>query len=139
MSEIERSASLARDGLRYIREHPAAPLVVSAENTGRLGELDPEARAVLRVVVGSQALAKLSIAGFAVFALLAAAGALTARARATPRFVWLAPVLLWLSVIPFAVNFSRFRAPLDPWLILLAALAVAALLRSRIHGAPRRA
>jgi hypothetical protein len=28
--------------------------------------------------------------------------------------------------VPFAVNFDRFRAPLDPFLILLAALALTA-------------
>src|SRR4051794_1728985 len=129
MTEPQRSASLQEDGLRYIRAHPAAPLVVSLENTARLAELDPEARSVLRVVVGSKSLTRLSIAGFGVFALLALAGAFTARARAVPWPVWLIPLLLWASVAPFAVNFSRFRAPLDPWLVLLAALAVRAAVR----------
>jgi hypothetical protein len=35
-------------------------------------------------------------------------------------------VLLWAGTVPFAVNFDRFRAPLDPFLILLAALALTA-------------
>jgi 4-amino-4-deoxy-L-arabinose transferase-like glycosyltransferase len=133
MTEPERSDALTRDALRYIREHPAAPAVVALQNTGRLAELDPEARSVLRLVVGSKRLALVSIAGFGAFALLALAGALTARARAVPWPVWLAPLLLGVSVVLFAVNFSRFRAPLDPWLILLAALAVGALARTRLQ------
>jgi hypothetical protein len=61
-----------------------------------------------------------------VLALLALAGLLAPRTRAAPRWLWLVPVLLWASTVPFAVNFDRFRAPLDPFLILLAAVALTA-------------
>jgi 4-amino-4-deoxy-L-arabinose transferase-like glycosyltransferase len=135
MSEPERSASLARDGLRYIRAHPASPLVVSLENTARLAEADHEARSTLASVVGSRPLARASIAGFALFTALAVAGAFTRRARAAPRFVWLMPLLMWASVVPLAVNFSRFRAPLDPFAVLLAALALDAL-RAAVRRRP---
>ena len=104
-------------------------------NTARLLELDPGARPILGKEVGSAALGRISVAGFAVLALLALAGAFTRTARRAPYFVWLVPLVLWLGTVPFAVNFSRFRSPLDPFAVLLAALAVA----SAAEGIHRRA
>jgi 4-amino-4-deoxy-L-arabinose transferase-like glycosyltransferase len=133
--EPARSAALTRAGLRYIGRHPLSVAAASAWNTARLLELDPPARAILGKEVGSQPLGRLSVAGFAVIAVLALLGAATRRARRTPYFVWLVPLVLWLGTVPFAVNFSRFRAPLDPFAILLAALAVTAV----AQGVHRRA
>jgi hypothetical protein len=52
--------------------------------------------------------------------------------------VWLIPILFWLTTVPLVVNFSRFRAPIDPFLILLAATAVAAA-AERLAGIRGRA
>ena len=54
---------------------------------------------------------------------VAVAGALSAAARAAPRWLWLFPLLLWISVA-IAIGATRYRTPVDPFLILLAALAV---------------
>ena len=51
---------------------------------------------------------------------LAVAGALVAR---PPPWFWLFPLLLWLSVA-IAIGATRYRTPVDPFLILLAACAV---------------
>jgi hypothetical protein len=50
------------------------------------------------------------------------------------------PVLWWLSVVPINMETPRFREPLDPFLILLAAcaLATAAARVSGLRGAPVR-
>jgi 4-amino-4-deoxy-L-arabinose transferase-like glycosyltransferase len=125
--EPARSAALTRQGLRYIGAHPLAVPKAAVWNTARLLELDPAARPIIGKEVGSAALGRISVAGFAVLALLALAGAFTRAARRVPAFVWLVPVVLWLGTVPFAVNFSRFRSPLDPFVVLLAALAVVAL------------
>jgi 4-amino-4-deoxy-L-arabinose transferase-like glycosyltransferase len=125
-NEAQRSSELARVGLRYLRAHPVAVLEASAWNTARLLELDGGARPVTGAVVGSRALGNISVAGFAVLAVLALLGAFTRAARSAPRFVWLIPLLFWLTTVPLVVNFSRFRAPIDPFLILLAACAVSA-------------
>jgi hypothetical protein len=130
LDEAERSAALARDGWGYIRAHPAAPRVAALENGARLVELDPGGRTVLAQVVGSRALMHASVAGFVLCAGLALAGAFTHRARAAPQALWLMPLLLGGSVVALAVVFSRFRAPLDPFLVLLAALAVSRLRRT---------
>jgi 4-amino-4-deoxy-L-arabinose transferase-like glycosyltransferase len=135
--EPARSAALTRQGLRYIAAHPLAVPEASAFNTARLLELDPGARGILGKEVGSASLARASFAGFAVLALLALVGACTRAARRAA-FVWLMPLALWLGTVPFAVNFSRFRAPLDPFLILLAALAAVAVAERISAALPRR-
>jgi hypothetical protein len=140
-TEAARSAALTRDGLRYLAAHPGDVALAAAWNTARLLELDPHARESLAGEVQSRTLAAVSVAGFAVLAGLALLGALTRRARRAPLWLWLAPILLWAGTAPFAVNFSRFRAPIDPFLELLAALppAAAAPLARRAGGRrPRR-
>lgn len=54
---------------------------------------------------------------------LALGGLLTRPARQVPRWLWLVPLCLATSV--FVTGFIRFRAPIDPFLVMLAALAVA--------------
>jgi 4-amino-4-deoxy-L-arabinose transferase-like glycosyltransferase len=122
--EAKRSAALTRDGLAYLAAHPLAVVEASAYNTLRLLDADRVARSDLAGELRSRALARVSFAGFGALALLALGGLFTRRMRAAPRWLWLVPVLLWAGTVPFAVNFDRFRAPLDPFLILLAALAL---------------
>ncbi len=43
--------------------------------------------------------------------------------RAAPKWVWVVPLLLALSVVLVNVETPRFREPVDPFLILLAAAA----------------
>jgi hypothetical protein len=45
-----------------------------------------------------------------------------AGARGTPRWTWLVPLAMLVTV--FAVTYLRFRAPADPFLVLLAAVGV---------------
>ena len=71
---------------------------------------------------------------FWIFALLAIAGATTKRARRTPLFVWLIPLLLYLSVVFLVVETPRYRTGIDPFIVMLAALA----LRRALPGAADR-
>ena len=71
---------------------------------------------------------------FWVFALLAIAGATTRLARRTPLFVWLIPLLLYLSVVFLVVETPRYRTGIDPFIVMLAALA----LRRALPGAADR-
>lgn len=57
-------------------------------------------------------------------AALALAGGFTRRARRVPGWVWAIPVLLALSVVFINVETPRFREPIEPFLVLLAACAV---------------
>jgi hypothetical protein len=126
-TEAARSSALAHAGLAYLAAHPLDVVRASAWNTARMLELDPAGRRDLAGELRSRRLASVSFAGFAVLAVLALAGTAAARARRAPAWLWLVPVLMWLGTVPFAVNFSRFRAPIDPFLVLLAALALTAL------------
>lgn len=70
---------------------------------------------------------------FWLFALLAIAGAFTAAARRTPWFVWAFPALMYLSVVFLVIETPRYRTPIDPFIVMLAALAVVAAGR-RVAG-----
>lgn len=59
-----------------------------------------------------------AIAAFAALAV----GATTTAARQAPRPLWLVPGVLWTVV--FVLAAARFRAPVEPFLILLASLAL---------------
>jgi hypothetical protein len=63
---------------------------------------------------------------FWLFGLLAVAGAFTRAARRTPWFVWAFPALMYLSVVFLVIETPRYRTPLDPFVVLLAALALVA-------------
>jgi hypothetical protein len=72
---------------------------------------------------------------------LAIAGAFTRRARTAPLWFWAVPIFLFVSVVWLGTGGARFRSPVDPFLILLAASAVQAawsLIPARAQGrAPR--
>ena len=55
-------------------------------------------------------------------------------ARRTPFFVWLIPILLYLSVVFLVVETPRYRTGIDPFIVMLAALA----LRRALPGAADR-
>ena len=53
------------------------------------------------------------------------------------------PILWWLSIVPVNVETPRFREPIDPFFILLAACAIATVVaglagRSGLGGTPVR-
>jgi hypothetical protein len=124
-----------------ITRHPFYVLKVGYWNAIRLfhlGELD-FAVANLRDTGIPRIPAWFEIGGLYPLALLALGGLLTRRARRAPLWLWLVPVCLLPTL--FITGFIRFRSPIDPFLVMLAALAVAALddrLRRRRNRARRR-
>jgi 4-amino-4-deoxy-L-arabinose transferase-like glycosyltransferase len=127
-SETALSSRLLHRSLRYIARHPAYPLSVAYHNSVRLLGLSGPAwdRLSGRAEGLSEHVAAVGYYGFLVLALLAVPGLLTRAARRAPLFLWAIPVLLWLSVA-LVQGESRFRAPIDPFIVLLAALGVAAV------------
>jgi 4-amino-4-deoxy-L-arabinose transferase-like glycosyltransferase len=131
--ELDQSRVLGRAARSYMGAHPLYVAEVAGCNTLRLVYLawlacgDDTAALTLgyRGEEGvSSAAAWVTIAAFAAVALLALAGMFTRAARAAPRSLWLVPALLWTAVLVLAAN--RFRAPLEPFAIMLAALALVA-------------
>ncbi len=128
--EPAEQRALMRRSLRYMADHPGYVAHVGGRNVWRLAGLSGRdwwhfSGRTLSIPGWT---ADFSGVGFLVFLALAIAGAFTAAARAAPRWLWLMPVLMLLSVM-FVVGETRFRAPVDPFVVLLAALAVSALPR----------
>ncbi|HEV2814608.1 MAG TPA: glycosyltransferase family 39 protein [Solirubrobacteraceae bacterium] len=124
-NEAELEANFRGEVLDYAGDHPLYPLRVVFWATVRMLNLaDPqiERDSAREAGVGRGFVTVNRYATWALLA-LAVAGALTAAARAAPRWLWLFPVMLWLGVA-IAIGATRYRTPVDPFLILLAALAV---------------
>jgi len=137
LTEPEMEARLESQALHYISAHPLSPLVVAYHNTLRM--LDVRGafawQASASAISLSTSIAWRGIVSFWILCLLAFAGAFTKLARNAPKWVWVVPLLLALSVVVVNVETPRFREPVDPFLILLAAAGVATAV-GRLRGAP---
>ncbi len=133
LTEPELDGRLEHQALDYIGAHPLAPLEVAADNTLRLLELEGSAawRASAASIGIPLGFARFAVASFWVLALLAAAGLFTRPARGLPRWLWAIPVLLWLSVVLVNAETPRFREPLEPFLVMLAACGLAGIVGGR--------
>lgn len=140
LSEPQLGDQLQHQALTYIGDHPLSPLAAGYHNTLRLLELAGGAawRASAKAMGLRDGIAHTGIVSFWILCLLALAGTLTRAARAAPRWLWAVPALLALSVVLVNVETPRFREPVDPFLILLAACAVASGARA-LERAIRRA
>jgi hypothetical protein len=136
--ELDASRSLGRAARHFIGDHPTYVAEVAYCNTLRLAFLgwlscgDRRETAALGYVVEqgtSRTVGNIAIVSFGVVALLALAGAFTRAARRAPRAVWLMPALLWITV--FVLTANRFRAPLEPFIIMLASLALVSAFERR--------
>jgi hypothetical protein len=128
--EVQLGDKLQSRALDYIGAHPGAPLSAGFHNTLRMFELEGgfawHASAAAVGLHGN--VAHTGVIAFWVLCLLALAGVFTSAARAAPRWIWWLPLLYALSIVFINVETPRFREPIDPFLILLAACAVATLL-----------
>jgi 4-amino-4-deoxy-L-arabinose transferase-like glycosyltransferase len=141
LTELQLSRRLEDQAFDYIGNHPASPLAVLYHNTRRLLEL--EGSSAWKISAASIdlpiATARIGVLSFWILCLLAVAGAFTTAARRAPRWLWLAPLLLWLSVALVNGETPRFREVLDPFLLVVAACAVAAaveVVAARLGRAP---
>ena len=113
---------------RYAFDHPTYIAVVAFWTTVRafdLGGLD-WAKHTARTVSIDSTWALRNVRCFWLFAVLALAGAFTTAARRTPWFVWAFPALMYLSVVFLVIETPRYRTPMDPFIVMLAALALVA-------------
>jgi 4-amino-4-deoxy-L-arabinose transferase-like glycosyltransferase len=140
--EVGLSDLLQSRALDYISAHPLSPLDVGLHNTLRMFELEGTfAWHASYAAIGLPASAAgIGVVSFWVLLALAIAGWFTAVRREAPRWLWAFPVLYWLSITFVNVETPRFREPIDPFLVLLAACAVATAAHSalRLRGAPVR-
>jgi 4-amino-4-deoxy-L-arabinose transferase-like glycosyltransferase len=124
-NELTYGSHLQAAAIRDIESDPSYVLKVAYWNTVRTFDLGEVrfARSNLHDTDIPLAPALLVINTGPVLLVLALGGLLTRRAWRVPRWLWLVPLCLATSV--FVSGFIRFRAPIDPFLVMLAALAVA--------------
>ena len=72
----------------------------------------------------SEGSAQIGVIGFWLLLVVAIMGALTPLARKVPAWAWWAPALLGISAVLVNAATPRFREPVDPFLIILAACAL---------------
>lgn len=127
LTEPQLSDRLQSQALSYIGRHPTAPLSVAFHNALRMFELEGSVawRASAKAQSIPDSTARLGVTSFWILCGLAIGGAFTKLGRSAPGWVWWVPVLLALTVVLVNVETPRFRAPVDPFLILLASAGLA--------------
>jgi 4-amino-4-deoxy-L-arabinose transferase-like glycosyltransferase len=136
LTEAQRNSRLISAVVRYIGKHPQYLPEAMFWNTMRL--LDLQGRRVSRMTAyadtfATAAFADIGVVNFWIVGALAIAGAFTLAARRVPRSFWSIPVLLWLSIAPVTTGTPRFRAALDPFVIVLAAFAIQAVAEAALR------
>lgn len=144
-TEPQLGDRLQSQALTYIGDHPLSPLVVGYHNTLRMFELEGSfawhASATAQDIDAGNAHA--GVISLYVLCILALLGIPTRLARRAPKWIWVAPILLAVSAVLVNMETPRFREPLEPLLILLAACALTTAgaragrrLRRRLGRAP---
>jgi 4-amino-4-deoxy-L-arabinose transferase-like glycosyltransferase len=123
---------------RYALDHPLYVAEVAFRTTVRAFDLDglSWAQHTASTVSVDTTWANRGVYCFWVFAVLAIAGAFTRLARRAPWYLWAFPALMYLSVVFLVIETPRYRTPMDPFIVLLAALAVVTVGR-RVAAARR--
>ena len=125
--EVQLSGVLQHRALDYIRAHPSSVLDVGFHNTLRMFELEGSFawHASYAAISLPARAARIGVVSFWLLLVLAIIGLFTNVRREAPGWLWAFPVLYWLSVTFINLETPRFREPIDPFFILLAACAVA--------------
>jgi 4-amino-4-deoxy-L-arabinose transferase-like glycosyltransferase len=141
LTEPEIGDRLQSQALHYVSKHPFSPLAVAYHNALRLFELEGSFawEASATAISLSTSTAREGVVGFWILCLLALVGIPSKLVRQAPHWIWGVPLLLALSVVLVNVETPRFREPVDPFLILLAAAGLATAtgwVTGRLHRAP---
>jgi 4-amino-4-deoxy-L-arabinose transferase-like glycosyltransferase len=139
MPPAVRDRTLRKAAERFILAHPTYPLIVAGENARRWLDLAglPRARFEASTIDLRRGWADASLPFAWVLAGLAIAALLTRAVRSS--WFWLAPAALLVSTLLVNAETPRFRAPLDPFLILLAAAFIAGSRYARSSSGPAEA
>jgi 4-amino-4-deoxy-L-arabinose transferase-like glycosyltransferase len=138
LDELQRESLAFRLVRRFLASHPAYVAEVAWGNSLRLLELGGTARTrfgagTIDVPPGA---AVWGARELWVVLVLALAGVAGGGLRRAPGWLLALPALLWVTTVLVQSETPRFRAALDPFLLILAALGLAVLIRA---VAPRRA
>jgi 4-amino-4-deoxy-L-arabinose transferase-like glycosyltransferase len=134
--EATLEKDLRKASERYIRAHPFYVAKVGWWNTRRMLDLAGQrrSRATAATITIDHPWADRGVLCFWIISALALAGALAGVARGTPWWVWAFPALMFLGVVFLVVETPRYRTPIDPFLLLLAAATVVAAVGRVVAG-----
>jgi len=137
--EADVDRALRRESIEFVKEHPAYVPQLAFWGSVRLFDLDGGAydRKIARFVPYSQRLTWISIAGTYVYLALAVVGAFSPLARKAPLAVWAIPVLAYLGIALTLPANVRYRASIEPFTVLLAALALVPVVEKLLAPASR--
>jgi hypothetical protein len=127
MTEPEVNAMLGKAARSYMADHPGYVVEVGARDLLRLfsvGGRDFHRLATVSEVGLGPGWSDVSQLGFLGFAILALGGAATRATGRIPLWIWLVPAVM--ATVVFILASQRFRTPIDPFVILLAAAGVVA-------------
>jgi 4-amino-4-deoxy-L-arabinose transferase-like glycosyltransferase len=133
LGEVERDRRARALALGFARRHPWYVAQVAWGNSVRLVELGGARRirnAARSIDVSPRAATAGAWEFYAILA-IAAIGALGGALRRAPPALIALPVLLWITTVLVQSETPRFRAPLDPFILVLAGAGVTAAARLR--------
>jgi 4-amino-4-deoxy-L-arabinose transferase-like glycosyltransferase len=126
--ELALDSRLRSQAVNFALDHPGYLFNVALHNTLRLFNLGGT-QYETGVVRGEDNLGRdwgrLMTLGLFPFLVLAVAGLFTRAARRAPRWFWAVPIVMLPAIMVLASN--RIRAPIDPFLLILGALALTEL------------
>jgi 4-amino-4-deoxy-L-arabinose transferase-like glycosyltransferase len=127
INEAELSNRLTSRGVSYASGHPAYVAKVLWWSALRLLNLTGThyERWLVTFEAYPRKLALLSVYSFWILGLIALVGAFTGSARRAPLALWACPLVVWLITLPIQGS-TRYRSPADPFIVMLAALALLA-------------
>ncbi len=128
-TEVTVDEAMRDASIDVVKDHPTYPVKVAFWNTIRLFDFDGGDYSLLiaRFLPYSRTLTRLGVlASYGVLA-LAIAGALRREARGVPVAVWAIPVFIYAFLVLFLPASIRYRASIEPFLVMLASLTVVAV------------
>jgi 4-amino-4-deoxy-L-arabinose transferase-like glycosyltransferase len=140
LSEPDLQSRLQAAALTYARDHPGYVAEVAYRNTLRLAGVGSHLDLLgsARMLGLPEWSIRLAWSTSTFVLLLALAGAVSGAARGSPRFVWVAVVLLALSTIFVNADALRFQVPFGAFEALLGGAAVASLMDAARRRGSRR-
>ncbi|MBV8462734.1 MAG: hypothetical protein JO368_05535, partial [Acidimicrobiales bacterium] len=125
LDEVALADALRRQATTYASHHPGYIAVVLRTDLVNLFDLSGpgEARSAAAPLGYGSRWSLLWLVGWYVIGIAAVAGVFVRRARDVPLAVWLTPLLFVLVTIP-TLGTSRYRAPIEPFVVLLASVAL---------------
>jgi 4-amino-4-deoxy-L-arabinose transferase-like glycosyltransferase len=129
-TEYNIDGALRDASLDIIRDHPTYPLEVGFWNTVRMFDLDLGDYSLLIApsIPYPRWLVRLAIAAGYVVLALAIAGAFRRAARRIPFAIWAIPLTMYVLLVVPLPGSIRYRASLEPFFVMLAALAATPVL-----------